>query len=981
MKNKIFGKWTSRPARLSPLAAAVSVICLSASLQVNAESVSHSRAPIQPAINSHIVATGISGQALIPSSNVNPSVTRPEEVLKFSVGERTATPEQLETLVNQWKDQSDRVLYQEYARSEEGRPLHLLTISSPKNLANIAEYQRQVQQLANPSTLNEKDAEKIISKLPAVAWLGYSIHGNESSGVDSAIALAYRLLASNDSDTQKLLDNTIILLDPMMNPDGRARFTKILQEKRGAAPNYDNQSLLHTGVWPFGRTNHYYYDMNRDFYFLQAPETRGRVKLINQWYPQLMVDAHEMGALDTYLFAPAREPINKNLPEYKLKYNQTFAQDQANAFDSKGWKYYTGEWFENLFPGYSNYAEYRGAIHILYEQARTAEDGVALANGTKRTYRDSVEHQLVSSLSNLTTLMKHSKDLYRQFYQDRKMLLSDNSPYAKRTFVILPTENHQRSSRFLALLEQQGIQVQQLTKSIRVNKGINQLGKNVAGKTIPVGSLIIRAKQPEARLLNAIMEFDPVIEDKVLQEEWQRTLRDGSSLMYDNTAWSLPMLYGLDAWQLDEDISKNLRPVEPHAIAEKALDPNAVAWRISGADDASLGVAAKLMANNIKVRALEKAEHVEDQQWQPGSIVVLKADNADNPQLMQQLESVRAQLNVEISAVASGLGNNGNPDLGGSHYALLQTLNIAVVADGNIDMGEFGAIWHMLDKNLGIPHSHLHRHRLAYSDLRRYNVLIVPNGVGKIEAPLKAKLQEWMNQGGTLIATGNSAQSFIDAELSSVSTLENSLEQAEQFNLSLQREWLSQQGSLPNKASIWAHQVPTQLTQPWKADKENKAWSQEDYQLWYEWSSQFMPSGALLAGRLDSKHWLTYGVSQPLPLLMSSGPLLMSDDSSEAAVRVGTYLADEKAESKRLVWAMTPEKHSLHVRMSGLLWPEAAQLFSNTAYVTREGVGKGQMILFAQPPMQRGATLGTSRLLLNAIVLGPGFGASAPIEL
>lgn len=981
MNNTSIASWLTRPSRVKPLAAAISAVCLAASLNAHAESVSNSRAPTIAPAPSHIVTASVSGKALIPSTNIDAAVTRPETVLGFQVGERTATPEQLEVLVNQWKTQSQRLQYQEYARSEEGRPLHLLTISSPENLQKLEQYQRQVQRLANPKGLSDKQANKIIDELPAIAWLGYSIHGNESSGVDSAIALTYRLLASNDAQTKQLLKNTIVLLDPMMNPDGRARFTKILQEKRGSSSNYDNQSLLHTGVWPYGRTNHYYYDMNRDFYFLQAPETRGRVKLINQWYPQLMVDAHEMGALDSYLFAPAREPINKNLPDYKQQHNLLFAQDQAKAFDAKGWKYYTGEWFENLFPGYSNYAEYRGSIHILYEQARTAEDGIALANGTIRTYRDSVDHQLVSSLANLATLQRDSKTLYRKFYNDRKMLLTDKSPYADRTFVILPTDNHQRRARFISLLTQQGIEIQQVTKSTRAGKGINQLGQSVAGKTIPEGSLIIRGKQPEARLLNAILEFDAKISDDVLQEEWQRTLRDGSSLMYDNTAWSLTMLYGLKSWQLDEDISRNLGEVEPLAIAEKALDASAVAWRINGANDASLGVAAQLLEKGIKVRALEKAEHVAGQQWLPGSIVVLKADNAKRNDLMQQLEHARASLHVDIESVSSGLGEKGNPDLGGSHYALLQPLNIAVVADGDIDIGEFGAIWHMIDKNLGVSHSHIHRHNLAYADLRRYNVLVVPDGFGSIDAQLKTKLQEWMNQGGTLIATSTSAQSFIDAELSSVTTLEDSLENADKFNLSLQREWLSQQSQLPNKKAIWQHSVPTSLSQPWKSEKANKAWDKDTYSLWYDWSKQFMPSGALLAGRIDSKHWLTYGVAEPLPMLMSSGPLLMSDDASEAAVRVGSYQANKKAKSERLVWANTPENYTLNVRMSGLLWPEAAQLFSNTAYVTRESIGKGQLILFAQPPMQRGATLGTSRLLLNAIVLGPGFGASAAVDL
>jgi hypothetical protein len=181
--------------------------------------------------------------------------------------------------------------------------------------------------------------------------MAYSIHGNETSGADAALGLVYHLIATKDKDILNMLDNMIIIIDPLMNPDGRARFAKNLEQYRGTAPNYDDQSLLHTGDWPYGRTNHYYFDLNRDWLYLTQPETQGRVALINQWRPQILVDGHEMGSQDTFMTGPPREPINKNIDKNLIKWGNVFAQDQASAFDENNWRFYTGEWHEDLYPG------------------------------------------------------------------------------------------------------------------------------------------------------------------------------------------------------------------------------------------------------------------------------------------------------------------------------------------------------------------------------------------------------------------------------------------------------------------------------------------------------------------------------------------------------------------------------------------------------------------------------------------------------
>ena len=220
-------------------------------------------------------------------------IDRPSVYLGFEVGERVAAPYQISNAVLGWAKQSDRMIVKEYAKSHEGRPLYAIFISSPENLSKLDEIKENINLLSDGENTNGNKARALIDDLPAIAWMAYSIHGNETSGADAALAAIYHFIASEDPETLDMLDKMLIIIDPMMNPDGRARFAKSLQEYRGTAPNYDDQSLLHTGDWPYGRTNHYFFDLNRDWIYLTQPETQGRVKLINEWSPQILVDAHD----------------------------------------------------------------------------------------------------------------------------------------------------------------------------------------------------------------------------------------------------------------------------------------------------------------------------------------------------------------------------------------------------------------------------------------------------------------------------------------------------------------------------------------------------------------------------------------------------------------------------------------------------------------------------------------------------------------
>lgn len=911
------------------------------------------------------------------------SITTPIDFLGFEVGQKTATPAQINALVKLWAKESDKAHIVEYARSYEDRALHYLIISSQKHLANIDTIKANIEQLSTPDDLSKNSIQQLIEDTPATAWMAYSIHGNESSGADSALALIYHLIASQDADVDNLLENLVILVDPMMNPDGRARFTKQLEQNRSTAPNFDVQSLLHSGVWPFGRTNHYHFDLNRDFYYAVNPESRGRIKAINQWLPLLMIDAHEMGALDTFLMGPPREPINEHIAASIHKWSNVFADQQAADFDKKAWPYYTGEWFENLYPGYSNYAEYKGAIHILYEQARTAEDGVRLANGQIRSYKKSVHHQFQSSLSNLTTLSNNRAGIFNDFVSNRQQHIASNGPYANKSYVLLPTKNHSRLAKFLELLDLQGIEYYKNTKKLKLRDAKNHLGQTLNSTTVDVGAIIIPNRQYDAPLIAAILEFDANINQQVLLEERQKTLRDGSSVMYDATAWNLTMMYGLAALEVDQHLSSNLEKVTAADTGLKTNE-NTIAYIVDGATDASVGFAARLLEQGLQVRTLDKKGVFNNIEFSRGSVVVTVHDNVNNKEQLQALLAKAAEdTGVLVQGINQGLGQGDLPDIGGDNFKLLTRPQIAMITQNGISPYDYGHIWHLIDTQLGVRHSHLSEEGLSYTDLRAYNVLIVPGRwYGDMSKGDMKAIDNWVNAGGTLVVTGNSTREFAKAEGFIATTLiGDSLADAQQYNIALYKEWLSKQTTISNSKSIASHTVDQDIWYPWKNLKELKPMDKEQLARWNTWTSEFMPSGAMVATRTDQKNWLTYGVDEILPVLTDNAPLLMSKSPKSAVIRYGVLVDNPKAEERLVGWSTIPKGKDLYLRMSGLIWPEAAQRISNAAYMTRDKKGNGQVIMMASAPNFRGATKGTARLLLNAIVYGPGLGSNQSINL
>jgi len=964
----------------------------------------------------------------------DPSVPTPASILGYRLGERAANYAEVERCLDAWEGASPRIRVVPYATSYEGRTLSYVVIASEENMDRLEQIREGLAALADPRDTSRTEADRLARTLPAVAWMAYSIHGDETSGVDAALGLIYHLAAGRSDEIERMLDELVVIVDPNMNPDGRERFLKQLQEARGAAPNVDAQSLLHTGRWPWGRTNHYLFDLNRDWVLGVHPETRGRIRAVNEWRPMLFVDCHEMGSLDTYLFSPSREPVNPNLPPARKRWWDVFAKDQAAAFDERGWVYYTGEWNEEWYPGYSSsWAGFKGAVGILYEQAGIAEDAVRRPEGALATYREAVHHQYVSSMANLRTLLEHHETLMREFAEERRLAVSDGTNFADRIFAIPPTKNRSRLARFTDLMLLQGFEAHEATRDFSA-AGTDQLGGAFDEREFPAGTLLIRNRQPEGFLLAAMLGFDPHMPSDFLQSERRELLRTGSSRLYDVTAWNTTMLHDIEAFELEA----SSLPGAPEAYqgpdrrATGLVDPDAnVGWVIEGIDDMSVPAAGQLMERGLRVRVAMEPFAFDGRDFPRGSVVVTRVDNRNfDGSIPEAIREVCVGRGLMARGVNSGLSPDVDvADLGGEHFPLLQRPRIALVGGWPMNAYSYGAIWHLIDHRMGLRASYVDASSLPSLDLRAYNVLILPEAWGSLlDESLSRRIERWVEEGGTLIAIGATAHRLARQEgPSGARRLRDALEDLHEYELQVLREFEATTATAESER-IFTHGLPEEIRYPWTEGVGERETAEERTRR-DAWLRTFSPQGAMLGARTDQKHWLTFGLRDRVSVLYAGSTALLTPGGVETPIRLGVLrdyeppaedaagananageggsgrsapadagrpgMGDGGEQGKEpdgqvapspptrgpsATWSATPEGRRVSLRMSGLLWPEAAARLANAAYLTRESHAAGQIILFADDPIFRGSTLGTARALMNAMVYGPGVGTRTAIE-
>jgi len=957
-------------------------------------------------------AAGKSVNELFPWASFDPGIPTQAEVLDVEPGSRPLTHGEAIHYLRVLAAASPRMTLIEYARSHEQRELVYLAIGPSALIADLDRFREEHTARVDPrGHAPGQDAERL-RDARAVAWLAYGIHGDELSSVDAACAVAYWLVAGRDDRAKNLRENLLILIDPIENPDGRDRYLAQTRAFAHAVPIPDGEDLSHRATWPWGRGNHYLFDLNRDWFSLVHPESR-RSTMIAGWNPQLMVDSHEMGSQSTYLFSPPRHPFNPHLGSTQRKWGEKFGADQAGGLDTRGYAYFTRDWNEEFFPGYgSSWASYRGAIGILYEMSRTSGTLVRQRAGTTRTYPQAVEHHVASSVANLETLAANRAEILTDFVADRREAMERAGDGAVAAWILPRGRHPERTDKLVGLLIDQGIEVFRSTATPPNVSGLRDIYTGDAVEALDGDAWLVPVAQPAAPMVRVLLDPHVPMDATFFREEREYLERGKGSRLYDVTAWSMPLNYGIEAYWTNETPGDGWEPGVPEKPSGRLeTEPDSFGYLIEGNSDESMRALADMLQRGIRVKVAEKPFAISGREYGHGAILVQHEANPDG--LEEDLRSVAERWGVEILPTSTAKAEHG-PDLGGSHFRTLIEPRIGIWTGYPISPSAYGALWHLIDFDLRVRFSALDIGGFAGVDLDRYNVLIFPPAFGRAavyRAMLGeigvARLKGWIEAGGTAIGVGSGAGFLADEsnELTRTRLRSQALasfppvvlgpgaveaDQGGPFRAAgiaaaKEPEAADDDGKkkkkkappVPRRSSPYdvapmlgpgarpfaegfeqgtaVELKPVDLATwikpllpPGKSKAEDEELSVADARL-----LRFSPQGVFLRVELDPNLWMTWGMPKEIPVLARARDTLVAD----APVQVPARFADLE-----------------RLHLGGLLWPEAAGRLAHTAYATRESLGKGQVILFLNEPEFRGWTLASRRILLNAIFYGPGLG-------
>jgi len=880
----------------------------------------------------------------VDPATIDRSIPMPSSVIGHEVGEKAVRYDPMMRYFEALTASSDRIVLKPYGETHEGRTLVHLFITSPENHQRLDQIKENNGKLTDPRKLaNAAAGTKLIENHPAIALMTYAIHGDELSSTDAAMQLAYQLAAGIDAKTKSLLEQVVVIIDPLQNPDGRERCLASIEQRMGSISSTDGQHIQHNA--PSGRTNHYRFDMNRDGAALVTKENQARMRVTTAWNPHFMVDSHEMGSLDTYLMEPPRQPLNPLYGEKDLYWRERFGFEQGAAFDEHGWSYYGKDWNTD-FAAIYNGSWAGGAIAVLYEQARVNSAAYKLETGHVLTYRETVHHHLVSSLANLNTLKNNRLEILGEYYAEHLAAVNGDDELTG-TFLMPPHTDRARMARFITQLDRNAIEYSFAQETVRISGATDIWGKKTGALELPVGTLVVKSTQPHRRVMHLLLRFDIRPDNDYLKIEREDVEKGEESRLYDVTAWNFPMAYGLESYWVDTVPGVKVGSEAPMPT------PESIDWKrkpkygyvIDFSSAAVYDVMVRLFDQDCHLRVATEPFDLDGHHYQPGALMLRGHENPDN--LGEILQKLARDFDVTIRPAQTASVGKVGPDLGGPKFILLHAPRVALLADGMSNA--FGAVWHLMDYRLKMRVSPIE----SGSDLRKYNVLVLPE-----RGSVSEDVTKWVAEGGTLIALGRSAFKIASGkDISSVRMRRDVLDELALYEEDLQREQQADAIEI-DFDDLWGDEPGTpakKVSDAEKAQEEKSApsMSGEELKRLDAWQRQFSPFGVFLKASIDERQWLGFGLGKFLPVLAAGDKVMMSKRPADTPVR----LVDED-----------------NLRLSGLLWPEARQRLANSAFATVESHGRGQVILFASNPTHRGWYPGMERLFLNSVLLGPGMG-------
>ena len=661
----------------------------------------------------------------------------PDEFLPHQLGSRF-TPHHLLVDYFRYADGvSDKMQLIEYGQTYELRPLIAAIISSPENMKRIDAIRQN--NLRRTGMLPGASEDENI----AFVYLSYTVHGNEAAGAESSMAVLYDLLKGGEPyDTW--LKNTVVIIDPTLNPDGYNRYSQ-WSNCVSSSPNNPNPAAReHSEPWPGGRSNHYYFDLNRDWAWQSQQESRDRIAFYLQWMPQVHADIHEMGAESPYYFAPAAKPYHQNVTRWQTDFQVAIGKNHATHFDRNGWRYYTRERFDLFYPSYGDtYPTFSGAIGMTYEQGGGgyANRAVMLQNGDTLTLYDRIAHHREASLSTIEITSMHAAELVREFKLYFKNSITD-PPGVYNSYVIKATDNPGKIDDFLTLLSRQGIKYGVAKADSKNLRGLSYLTGDQATFSLEKGDLIIPASQPRAVLTHVLFEPEGFLSD---------------SLTYDITAWCIPMAYGLDAYATE--VQLDYAAAETPVIQKIGLNEKPYAYALQWGSIPATKALTEMISLGIVARYAVSPFQVGGVDYPAGTVLLMRADNRKNPGFDAAVRSVAASTVAPISLINTGFVDAGK-DLGSDDYELVRRPQVMALAGEGVRSLNVGEIWHFFEQELHYPVNLVDAEEFSYTSLEAFNVIILTEGSYAIDDEMVGKLSDWASSGGRLIVIGSAINKF-----------------------------------------------------------------------------------------------------------------------------------------------------------------------------------------------------------------------------
>ncbi|WMJ67717.1 M14 family zinc carboxypeptidase [Stenotrophomonas sp. 24(2023)] len=698
--------------------------------------------PVSPAQaqNAYFFPQAVAASSSEPA--FDPAIPTPEQFLGYPIGSRYTRHDQLVAYFQELARHSQAIRVQQIGQSYEGRPLLVATVTAAANQARLEQIRQQHATLVDPAQPRSAAGDS-----PVVVWLGYSVHGNETSSGEAAMLTAYYLVANRSAETRQWLQQAVVLIDPAQNPDGRDRAANWHNAWASDPASPDPADKEHVEPFPQGRSNHYFTDLNRDWLALTQQDTRPKIALFHQWYPNVQIDFHEMGKDSTYYFEPSPKSMESPLiPAASYAFNRTLARYHAQSLDALGSLYYTGENFDNFSPVYgSTYPDFHGAVGVTFEQASSRGRVQESANGLL-TFAFTIRNHVATGLGTVRGAVAERSglfDLQKDFFQSA---LKQAAQQPLKSFVFGDAHDPALTRRLLELLLLHHIEVRALDRAVTVE------GQHFA----PGSAYVVPVQQPQFRLVHSIFADTPPIKGDVF---------------YGSTSYAIAPAYGVAFAGSRSRIEGGARVMAlPAAQGGVAGGAASFAYAFDWRDYNASRLLAALQGQRLATRSAQQPFTAGTAQGEvdfaAGSIVIpVSGQPLQGEALQAAVDRAARDAGVRVHALASGRSTRGI-DLGSDGVKALRTPAVALVMGEGVAATEIGSAWFLLDQQLRLPASKLDPAQLGKVPLDRYTTVVLSGGsYASVDATAVAALKRWIQAGGSLVTYGTAAKWAIEQKL------------------------------------------------------------------------------------------------------------------------------------------------------------------------------------------------------------------------